>query len=55
MSERESDKEEVCNLCKKALVLNDDVFNTFIAEMNISDDPVIKNVCNFLERERGAL
>ena len=53
--EEKSDKEQVCNLCKKVLVLTDDVFNIFIEEMNSSDDPVIRNLCNFLERKRVAL
>jgi hypothetical protein len=55
VNERESDKERVRNLCKKAILLDDDRFNNLIAEISNSNDPVIANLCKFLERKRGAL
>lgn len=55
MSERESDKKQICKLCKEALELNDENFNMWFKEINRSNDPVIINLCSFLKNKRGAL
>lgn len=55
MSKNESDKERVRNLCIEAIFLDDDRFYNLIAEIRNNDDPVIMNLCKFLERKRGAL
>jgi hypothetical protein len=50
----ESDKEKVHNLCKAAIELNHDDFKALIAKID-KGEPVVKSLCEFLERKREAL
>lgn len=54
MDVNESDKEQICNLCREALSLERDRFNELIKELSNSSDPVVMNLCNFLKRKKGA-